>query len=64
MDADAGRTAVHLVVLEGLRASTALDAIETGVARCRLRGAYEPDLAKLELIIAALDVARTSRAQP
>ena len=64
MDADAARTAAHIVVLDGLRAGTALDAIELGVARCRVRGVYEPDLAMLELIIAALDVARAGRTQP
>ena len=64
MDADAARTAAHLVVLEGVPAGAALDAIELGVARCRVRGVYEPDLAMLELIIAALDVARVSRTQP
>jgi hypothetical protein len=64
MDADAARTAAHLVVLEGLQSGAALDAIELGVARCRVRGVYEPDLAMLEVIIAALDVAQASRAQP
>lgn len=61
MDADAARTAAHIVVLDGLRADTALDAIELSVARCRVRCVYEPDLAMLELIIAALNVARASR---
>lgn len=64
MDADAARTAAHTVVLAGLRSGTALDAIEFGVASCRVRGLYEPDLAMLELIIAALDVAQASRAEP
>jgi hypothetical protein len=64
MDADAARTAAHIVVLEGLRAGTALDAIELGVVRCRVRGVYEPDLAMLELIVTALDVARASSAEP
>lgn len=64
MDADAARTAAHLVVLKGLRAGTPLDAIELGVTRCRVRGVYEPDLAMIELIVAALDVARASPAQP
>lgn len=64
MDAEAARTAAHAVVLEGLRAGTALDAIELGVVSCRVRGVYEPDLAMFELIIAALDVACASRSQP
>lgn len=38
--------------------------IERGVACCRVRGIYEPELAMLELMIAALDVARASHDAP
>jgi hypothetical protein len=64
VDAEQARTAAHATVLNGLRDGTALHEIERGVARCRVRGVYEPDLAMLELIVAALDVAEASRQQP
>ena len=64
MDAEQARTAAHATVLDGLREGTALQEIERGVVRCRVRGVYEPDLAMLELIVAALDAAGVSRRQP
>ena len=64
MDAEQARTAAHATVLDGLRDGAALQEIERGVVRCRVRGVYEPDLAMLELIVAALDVAGVSRQQP
>ncbi len=64
MDAEAARTAAQRVVLEGVQAGTALAVVELGVARCCVRGVYEPDLALVELVIAALDVAGASRDEP
>lgn len=64
MDAAEARTAAQAVVLHGVREGASLSDIERGVVGCRVRGVYEPDLAMLELIIAALDVARASRDQP
>jgi hypothetical protein len=64
VDADQARTAAHTAVLNGVRDGTALHEIERAVACCRVRGVYEPDLAMLELIIAALDIARAGRNHP
>ena len=64
MDADKLRQQAHAAVLDGLPAGRTLAAIEQDVAGCRVRGKYEPDLAMLELIIAALDDAGVSRDRP
>lgn len=64
MDAEQLRQAAHAAVLDGLRAGRSLAEIERDVARCRAGGVYEPDLAMLELIIAALDEAEVSRERP
>lgn len=64
MDAKQLRHAAHSAVLDGLRAGRSLAEIERDVARCRARRVYEPDLAMLELIIAALDDAEVSRDRP
>ena len=47
-----------------MRVGQTLADIEREVARCRVRGKYEPDLAMLELIITALDDAGVSRDCP
>ena len=47
-----------------MRAGRSLTEIERDVSRCRARSVYEPDLAMLELIIAALDDAGVSRDRP
>ena len=64
MDADKLRKHAQAAVLDGLPAGRTLAAIELDVAGCRVRGKYEPDLAMLELIIAALDDAGVSRDRP
>jgi hypothetical protein len=64
VDAEQLRQAAHAAVLDGLRAGQSLADIERAVARCRVRGKYEPDLAMLELIIAALDNAEVGRDRP
>ena len=64
MDADKLRKHAQAAVLDGLPAGRTLAAIELDVAGCRVRGTYEPDLAMLELIIAALDDAGVSRDRP
>lgn len=50
------RQAAQQAVLQGLPAGTTLADIEAAVGRSHVRG-YSPDLAMLELVIAALDVA-------
>ena len=64
MDADKLRHQAHAAVLDGLPAGRTLAAIEHDVANCRVRGTYEPDLAMLRLVIAALDDAGVSRDRP
>ena len=64
VDADKLRHQAHAAVLDGLPAGRTLAAIEHDVAGCRVRGTYEPDLAMLELVIAALDDAGVSRDRP
>lgn len=64
MDVEQLRLRAQAAVLDGVRDHRPLAEIERAVADCRVRGAYEPDLAMLELVIAALDVAGVSRDSP
>lgn len=58
------REQAHAAVLDGLAAGRTLGQIESDVGQAHVRGTYSPDVAMLELIIAALDVAGISRESP
>lgn len=64
MDAEELREKAHSAVLTGLSAGRSLAQIEADVARCHERRVYMPDVAMLELVVAALDVAGASRDRP
>ena len=64
MDVERLRRDAQAAVLDGLRTGQTLSAIERAVAACRKRGAYEPDLAMLEVVIAALDHAAVGPDRP
>jgi hypothetical protein len=63
-EAEALRVRAHRAVLAGLCEGRSLSDIEREVATCRVRGTFTPDVAMLELIAAALDVAQVSPQQP
>lgn len=58
------REQAHEALLNGLVAGQPLAQIESEVGRSRVRGLYAPDIAMLELIVAALDVAGTGPEAP
>jgi hypothetical protein len=61
---DEFRRAAQDAVVKGLAGGQSLGEIERAVGRSQVRGIYSPDIAMLELIIAALDLAKVDRARP
>jgi hypothetical protein len=64
VDAEELREKAQAAVLTGLPAGRSLAQIEADVAQCHERRVYMPDVAMLELVVAALDVAGVSRDRP
>lgn len=63
-DAEELRAAAQAAVLAGLPAGRSLKQVELDVSRSHVRGSYSPDVAMLEIVVAALDVGQVDRERP
>ena len=64
MDAEDLRQRAQREVLDGLASGKPVGVIEQAVAACHVRRVYMPDVAMLELVIAALDVGGVDQSHP